>query len=592
MPGSCEDNREPLQADILLVTATEVECQTVLHFFAQQLARPFRRKSGEHNTYFDLGVIDGTSIALVQSEMGAGGPSGALLTVYDAIKELAPSAVVMVGIAFGVDQKRQDIGDVLVSQQLLGYEFQRVGRGPAGQLEIQARGPRPQASAWLLNKFRSGVADWHGPRAEFGLILSGDKLTDNRDFRDHLLKLAPDAIGGEMEGMGLYSAAERLKTDWILVKAICDWADGYKSYQKEQRQRQAAENAVSFTLHVVGRVGLKRTRAGGPPKGRTPSSASPTLGHTHAIYDIHASWVVALAWQPDGTHIASAGGDGTVRVWDAETGLYLLTYRGHTWPLTRVNLQPTIYTLAWSPEGLRIASAGDGTKIYVWNAATGQTLSIYQGHSGLLSNVFDVTWSPDGKQIASACSAASIDKTIHLWDVNTARTVAQYNAAHYGLMPNFSVLALTWSPDGSRIAAACGDGTIRIWSTSTQHCIARYQTHSNMLVDIAWSPDSKWIASAHTARVAHVWNAFTGEKVSTYHGHTDSLRRIIWSPDGTRIATASNDRTVQLWDPLTGNHIYTYRGHTHWTTSLAWSPDGTRIASGSNDRTVRIWQAR
>ena len=80
-----------------------------------------------------------------------------------------------------------------------------MDRGPAGQLDIQARGLCPQASAWLLNKFRSGVADWHGPRTDFGLILSGDKLTDNQDFRDHLLRLAPDAIGGEMEGMALFS---------------------------------------------------------------------------------------------------------------------------------------------------------------------------------------------------------------------------------------------------------------------------------------------------------------------------------------------------------------------------------------------------
>jgi nucleoside phosphorylase len=590
MPGRCEDNRKPLQADILLVTATDVECQAVLRFFTQKLDRPFKRHFGENNTYFDLGIVAGTRIALVQSEMGAGGPNGALLTVYDAIKELSPSSVVMVGIAFGVDQKKQDIGDVLVSQQLLGYEFQRVGIGPAGQLEIQARGPRPQASPWLLNRFRSSVPDWHGSKAEFGLILSGDKLADNREFRDDLLRLAPDAIGGEMEGMGLYSAAERLKVDWILIKSICDWADGYKYYEKEQRQKQAAENAVSFTLHVVERGGLRRSGTGGPPKGLPPAT-SPALGDSHYIYDVHASWVVAVTWQPEGTHIASAGGDGTVRVWDSETGMNLLTYRGHTRPLARINLQPTIYTIAWSSEGLRIASAGDGTKIYVWNAITGQTLSVYQGHSGLLANVFDVAWSPDGKQIVSACSAASIDKTIHVWDVNTTRTVARYDA-HYGLMPNFSVLALTWSPDGTRIAAACGDGMIRIWSTSTQRCIATYQTRSETLVDIAWSPDSKWIASAHTDCTAHVWNTSMGESVLTYRGHTDRLRRIAWSPDGTCIATASNDRTVQIWDPVTGNSIYTYRGHTDWATSLAWSPDGTRIASGSNDKTVRVWQAR
>ena len=229
--------------------------------------------------------------------------------------------------------------------------------------------------------------------------------------------------------------------------------------------------------------------------------------------------------------------------------------------------------------------------VRVWNATTGQTLALYQEHSGLLPNVFAAAWSPDGKQIVSACSSIGWDKTIHRWDSITGQTLSRYDA-HYGLLPNFSVLSVAWSPDGAHIAATCGDRTIRVWSAATRQLVAAYHFRAESSSHIAWSPDGRYLASAHSDHTAQVWDTRAGTSMRTYRGHADSVRYVAWSPDGTAIATASNDRTVQIWEALTGKHLYTYSGHTNWTTSLAWSPDGARIASASNDKTVQIWQAR
>lgn len=321
------------------------------------------------------------------------------------------------------------------------------------------------------------------------------------------------------------------------------------------------------------------------PNKQAPGKATDGLSRP---YDEHASWVIALAWSPDGTHIASAGGDGTVRVWEAQTGESLLTYRGHTHVLNKINLQATVYTVALAPEGQRIVSAGDGPGVHVWDAAKGQTLTLYQGHSGWLPKVFAVAWSPDGRSIASACSSIGMDKTVHIWDSDTGQTLIRYDA-HDGWLPNFSVLSLAWSPDGTRVAATCGDKTIRIWSTATRRLSATYRFRSPWSSHIAWSADSRYLASAHSDHTAQVWDTSTGVPIVTYHGHTESIRYVAWSPDGTRVASASNDRTVQVWEALTGKHVYTYRGHAHWATSVVWSPDGTRLASASNDKTVRIW---
>ena len=265
----------PSQADVLLVTVTEVETKAVLHVFAHKYQQNYERRFIGFKTYYELGVVNGARTFLVQSEMGVGGIGSSLLTVYEGIRALGPSSVIMVGIAFGVDPLKQRIGDVLVSQQLHGYHLQRYGTGDDGRPEIISRGDRVTASAKLLDRFRSASLDWPsrrgrwGKQVYFGTILSGETLVDNIDYRDHLRSLEPEAIGGEMEGVGLYAAAHNAKVDWIIVKAICDWADGNKSGQmmvvsdkrkrgtrnlKDEYQRRAAHNAAQFTLHVLDKM--------------------------------------------------------------------------------------------------------------------------------------------------------------------------------------------------------------------------------------------------------------------------------------------------------------------------------------------------
>jgi nucleoside phosphorylase len=241
----------PEQADVLLVTVTEVERQEVLSAFKKGLDRPFVRRFDGNKTYFYLGRVAGAHTYLVQSGMGSGGVDGSMLTVADSIRAMKPSAIIMVGIAFGIDPVKQPIGQILVAKYLRAYDLQRVGTGFDGQTVISLRGDRPSASSRLVDRFDSGQADWKGAKVRFGLVLSGDKLVDNHDYREQLRASEPEAIGGEMEGAGLYAVAQREKVDWILVKAICDYADGNKALDKDKRQRTAARNAARFVFHVL-----------------------------------------------------------------------------------------------------------------------------------------------------------------------------------------------------------------------------------------------------------------------------------------------------------------------------------------------------
>jgi nucleoside phosphorylase len=252
--GKLADNRR--QADVLLVTATRVESEMLQAELRRCCGRSFEPCPQIGLGYHYLGEIKGAPIYHIQSMAGSGTVGGSIITVRDAIDRLDPGWIIMVGIAFGIHQGRHHEGDILVSRQILAYEVGKIHRD--GRLE--ARGDRVTASEELLKATESARLRWDGPAIELGLILSGEKVVDHADFRDELLRIGPGAIGGEMEGSGLYVAARSKKKDWIVVKAICDWADGNKG---DNFQPLAATNAARFVLHLLQQGGFSATRAAG-----------------------------------------------------------------------------------------------------------------------------------------------------------------------------------------------------------------------------------------------------------------------------------------------------------------------------------------
>jgi len=241
------------QADILLVTTAPGESKALLRVIEQKTGQKTISCPIGGRTYQYLGKINGSQVFLTRCQQGSGGTGGSQETIQIAISNLHPKAVIMLGFAFGLHPERQNIGDILVSKQLSLYDFQRVGTSTNAEQQIRYRGDRPSASAGLVDWLDSAALlgwDDNNGRVQSGIVLTGDKLVDNLDFRQHLLLCEPEAIGGEMEGAGLYVACHDAKVDWILVKAICDWADK-KADNKEANQTKAAENAANFVLHAI-----------------------------------------------------------------------------------------------------------------------------------------------------------------------------------------------------------------------------------------------------------------------------------------------------------------------------------------------------
>ena len=241
---------------IVLVSVNEHETHALLDAFLGAGQTPVQvTKAGV--TYNLLGTHGGCRIVHTICEMGAGGIGASQERTRQAIEHWHPSALIEVGIAFGMDETKQKIGDVLVSTMLQDYELGRLNENGV----LTPRGPRPSCADTLVNRIRQTdvtgrrrTHDW--PKLHFGLVLSGQKLVDNLDYRESLKELFPDAIGGEMEGSGVFVSATASKVDWIILKAICDWGFHKNHTEKDAWQRFAAKNAARVLKAVFDVNGL------------------------------------------------------------------------------------------------------------------------------------------------------------------------------------------------------------------------------------------------------------------------------------------------------------------------------------------------
>ncbi len=242
-----------IKPDLVLVTVNEHETKAIHDAFQAATGNPGTPETHEGRLYRNLGVLNSTTVFYALSEMGSGSLGAMHQPVDKAIRALDPGAVIAVGIAFGVDEDKQSIGDILLSKQLRPYDLQRAGK------EIILRDDKPHATPRLINYFESfAQARWVGAKIRPGVILTGARLIDDINYWDQLLKLEGEAVGGEMEGAGLYVASHEHKVDWIVIKAICDWADGNKKQNKAARQKKASKNVSEFLVQALQYAPLKR----------------------------------------------------------------------------------------------------------------------------------------------------------------------------------------------------------------------------------------------------------------------------------------------------------------------------------------------
>jgi eukaryotic-like serine/threonine-protein kinase len=284
----------------------------------------------------------------------------------------------------------------------------------------------------------------------------------------------------------------------------------------------------------------------------------------------HTDRVAAVAFIPDSRYLATAGRDGTAKLWDVRSGEDVRTFKGHTKGLN---------DLAFDPAGRRLATASDDQTVRVWDVESGAPLLTI---ADLTERVGGVAFSPDGTRLAAAIGSPgrSHDPCVRVWDALSGKELR--------VLPRYAgaVLSIAFSPDGRYLAAGSEGKAVRVWNAQTGDTI---WTRGDVAArSVCFSPDSRILAT-NGGRTASLWDSSTGREIRRLLSSVGNDSFISFSPRGDQVVTAGEDRFVRLWDTETGTKLLELGGHSGSVGSGAFSPDGRWLASASADKTVRLW---
>ncbi len=282
----------------------------------------------------------------------------------------------------------------------------------------------------------------------------------------------------------------------------------------------------------------------------------------------HTKPIRSVSFSPDGTRLASAGEDGVLQVWNVTSRRLDYSIDEHP---------QAIHVVAWSADGKMLASAGEDTGVWVWNAADGQSVRVLGGHQ---RTIRDLCWSPDGHRLCSV----SVDGIMKAWDVDelpSIYTVAASDFEASDVKPAEAHTTLQWHPTADRLSAAYGDKML-IWNAETRQREELGDLGSHM----RWNHDGSLVVSRQGNRI-HLWKSDprTLTATATLAEHQE-LIDVRWNPRRDSLGIFYR-HGIWIWNATADSEPRELVTQPHtWIDSAGWNYDGTRVYFSTNRQPI------
>ena len=193
-----------------------------------------------------------------------------------------------------------------------------------------------------------------------------------------------------------------------------------------------------------------------------------------------------------------------------------------------------------------------------------------------------LAFSPDGRRVA----AGNWEGITQVWDVTTGERTHRITG------PDHSITGIVMTDDGERIITSCEDRTIRISHLESGLPLLLLRSDSGGYMHLALTPSKRFLVSTTADGRVWMWSLERGDKWRTLKGHTDAVREVAVSADGQWIASTSArvDHAVRVWDAKKGRIVFVGESHTGDVTSVAFHPTRSQVVTGATDGTMRVWE--
>ncbi len=322
----------------------------------------------------------------------------------------------------------------------------------------------------------------------------------------------------------------------------------------------------------------------------------------------HIDDLTALAVTLDGQKVVTASSfvDVKIKIWDLKSGQLLHTMAGHTESVKAVGIFPDrqrAFSISW-----------DGS-LKVWDLESGKLLKILSGSDEIQGIIlipnspepFDkdsvaTAVTPDGKSVVSVSSESFTQRSqngipsvngkssLRVWDIENGKPPQILS-----LPSDSNINAVALTPDGQKAISSSYYGNLNIWDIKSGKLLNTLPTMNGYNNTLAMTPDGQKVIFATYNKTLEVWDLKKGKLLHTLSGHTGYVTRII-TPDGKKVVSASGDgnvfwpdHTLKVWDLESGKLLHTLSGHTDTINSVLLTSDGKKIVSASKDHTLKIW---